>query len=226
MLKILKILWEYLRRFLGKIKNAVIIIKLKYKYSATIGRGCKISSDFKCGQNIKISDNANIGKNVIVGSNVTIGGNSIIRQIEVGDNSHLEGGVKIIGKGRGKIVIGKETYVGINNVLDFSDNISIGDFVHIAGPSTGLWTHSSARQAVNELPLADKNIDYRPTAPIIIENAVYIGGNTTIYPGIVIGHHSIISPNSAVTKSFEPYSMVGGVPAKLIKKLANFLSEE
>jgi len=91
--------------------------------------------------------------------------------------------------------------------------------VHIAGPSTGLWTHSSAKQAIAGLPLKEKDIKYRPTASITIENNVYIGGNCTIYPGVTLGHHSIIAPNSAVDKDVEPYTLVGGVPAIFIKHI-------
>ena len=37
-------------------------------------------------------------------------------------------------------------------------------------------------------------------------------------PGVEIGDHSIVASGAVVTKSFEPYSVIGGVPAKLIKK--------
>jgi acetyltransferase-like isoleucine patch superfamily enzyme len=79
--------------------------------------------------------------------------------------------------------------------------------------------HTSAPMCLNGIPLENKSLKYRPTNPIIIESNVYIGGNCTIYPGIKISHHSIITPNSAVTKDVEPYTMVGGVPAKVIKLL-------
>ncbi|NBC08454.1 MAG: hypothetical protein GVY26_14765, partial [Bacteroidetes bacterium] len=69
-------------------------------------------------------------------------------------------------------------------------------------------------------PLSYKEVDCRPVAPVVIEDNVYIGGNCTIYPGVKIGHHSVIAPNSAVTKDVVPYSMVGGVPAKKIKTLS------
>jgi len=101
--------------------------------------------------------------------------------------------------------------------LDNSDNIQIGNFVHIAGPTTALWTHSSAKMCMNSIPLNKATEKYRPTAPIKIEDNVYIGGNCTIYPGVKIGHHSIVAPNSSVTKDIPPYSMFGGVPAKFIK---------
>lgn len=72
---------------------------------------------------------------------------------------------------------------------------------------------------LNIIPLKEKGKKYRPTAPITIENNVYIVRNCTIYPGIKIGRHSVITPNSAVNYDVPPYSMVGGVPVKLIKRI-------
>ena len=140
-------------------------------------------------------------------------------EIEVGKNTPIEGGVVCTDYGKGKIKIGKECYIGVYNILDWSDNITIGNYVHIAGPSTGLWTHSSAKQCLAGLPLKNKDIKYRPTAPITIEDNVYIGGNCIIYPGVTIHQHSIVAPNSTVTKDVNSYTMVGGITAKIIKQL-------
>ncbi len=52
----------------------------------------------------------------------------------------------------------------------------------------------------------------------IIGNDVWIGHNATIMPGVTIGDGAIIATNATVTKDVEPYSIVGGNPAKLIKK--------
>lgn len=52
----------------------------------------------------------------------------------------------------------------------------------------------------------------------IIENDVWIGHNVTIMPGVKIGNGAIISTNSTVTKEVPPYTIVGGNPAKEIKK--------
>lgn len=52
----------------------------------------------------------------------------------------------------------------------------------------------------------------------VIGNDVWIGQYATIMPGIKIGNGSIIAANSTVTKNVEPYSIVGGNPAKLIRK--------
>lgn len=191
----------------------------RLRFKIRIAEDCFISSDFIFGQNVKIGVGVQIGGDVILGNNVIIGSNASISRIKVGNNSHIERGVVITGNGDGTIVIGEQSYIGINNILDWSGNITIGDYVHIAGPSTGLWTHSSAKQALNGLPLNDKDPEYRPIASITIESNVYIGGNCTIYPGVTIGHHSIVAPNSAVAKDVMPYTLVGGTPAVKIKSI-------
>ena len=184
-----------------------------------IGRNCQINKRAQLKGNVQIRDAANIGQNVILNKNVIVGSNTRLSEIEIGINTQIEGGVVCTGYGKGKIKIGKECYIGHYNILDWSDNITIGDYVHIAGPSTGLWTHSSAKMCLNGDLLNNKTSENRPTAPIIIEDNVYIGGNCTVYPGVTIHHHSIIAPNSAVTKDVPPNMLCGGVPGKVIKKL-------
>lgn len=58
-------------------------------------------------------------------------------------------------------------------------------------------------------------------SPIIIEDNVWIGANCTITKGVRIGTGSIVAANSVVTKNILPYSIVGGVPAKVIKNRKN-----
>jgi acetyltransferase-like isoleucine patch superfamily enzyme len=52
---------------------------------------------------------------------------------------------------------------------------------------------------------------------VIIEDDVWIASNCTIGKGVKIGRGSIISANSLVNKDVDPFSIFGGVPAKLIK---------
>jgi acetyltransferase-like isoleucine patch superfamily enzyme len=184
-----------------------------------LGKRIIFSKDFFLGKNCTLGDDVRVGRAVRLGSDISIGADTFIENIEIDDHSMLETKVVCTGYGKGKIKIGKHCYVGIGNVLDWSNDITIGDYVHIAGPSTGIWTHTSAPMCLNSIPLEQKGEQFRPTAPIIIEDNVYIGGNCTLYPGIHIGHHSIVAPNSAVTKDVPPYTMVGGVPAHEIKKI-------
>lgn len=67
-----------------------------------------------------------------------------------------------------------------------------------------------------------ENIEYeesklRQNKPIVIGNDVWIGANVVILPGVVIGDGSILAAGAVITKDVEPYSVVGGVPAKIIK---------
>lgn len=54
---------------------------------------------------------------------------------------------------------------------------------------------------------------------ILIGNDVWIGQDAIILPGVTIGNGAIIAAGAIVTKDVEPYSVVGGVPAKEIKKI-------
>ena len=61
-------------------------------------------------------------------------------------------------------------------------------------------------------------------APVVIEDDVWTGANVTILKGVTIGRGSVIAAGAVVTKSFPPYSIIGGVPAKLLK--TRFTPEE
>lgn len=54
-------------------------------------------------------------------------------------------------------------------------------------------------------------------APIVIEDDVWCGANVTILKGVTIGRGSVVAAGAVVTRSFPPYSIIGGVPAKLIR---------
>ncbi|MDP3981085.1 MAG: acyltransferase [Chlamydiota bacterium] len=56
-------------------------------------------------------------------------------------------------------------------------------------------------------------------SPVIIGNNVWIGANSMILPGSVIGDHSVIAAGSIVTGEIPPKSLAAGIPAKLIKTL-------
>ena len=68
----------------------------------------------------------------------------------------------------------------------------------------------------------DPNPDNRSATyrrPIVIEDNVWIGIGATVLPGVRIGYGSIVGANSVVTHDVLPMTVVGGNPAKFIKKI-------
>ncbi len=61
------------------------------------------------------------------------------------------------------------------------------------------------------------NIKIRDNRPVEIGNDVWIGANVCIMPGVKIGDGAVLAAGAIVTKDVEPYAIVGGVPAKLIR---------
>lgn len=107
-----------------------------------------------------------------------------------------------------------------SNILDdcfflLRDKIIIGNNVDIAYRVT-IITSSNASAS-------DFIRSYYPpfTAPVIIEDDVWIGANVTILGGVKIGKCSVVAAGALVNKDVPPYSVVAGVPAKVIKKIAN-----
>ena len=106
-----------------------------------------------------------------------------------------------------------------NNVLfnwpEFGDRLVIGRFCQIAsgakfvmGPANHRL-HSVTTYHLSELPRKGDTI---------IGNDVWIGRESLIMPGVKIGDGAIIAARSVVTRDVEPYSVVGGNPARFVKK--------
>lgn len=72
---------------------------------------------------------------------------------------------------------------------------------------------------IADVTVEDKFIDGKNPfdLPVIIEDDVWCGANVTILKGVTIGHGSVVAAGAVVTKSFPPYSIIGGVPAKLLR---------
>ncbi len=67
-----------------------------------------------------------------------------------------------------------------------------------------------------DIPMIEQGFsDYEE---VVIDDDVWIGNKVIILPGVHIGKSSIIAAGAVVTKDIEPYSIAGGVPAKLIKE--------
>lgn len=103
--------------------------------------------------------------------------------------------------------------------------LTIGKKV-IFGPKPTIITGDHRIDIIGKYIMDVTDSEKRPEhdAPVIIEDDVWCGANVTILKGVTIGRGSVIAAGAVVTRSFPPYSIIGGVPAKLLKM--RFASEE
>ena len=105
-----------------------------------------------------------------------------------------------------RISIGQYTNINQLCVLDGRGGLTIGDFVDVA-QETNIWTeqhdyNSPSYQAIS--------------APVTINDYVWIASRATILPGVTIGRGAVVAAGAVVTKDVPPLAIVGGVPAKVI----------
>lgn len=134
--------------------------------------------------------------------------------------------------------IGKEVHISPFTYIGSIANVSLGDYVQIGsfgrifaqgGLNIGnnvvvafgllLFTnnHNYDAQDLETIPF-DKRIIYKQ---VVIGDHVWIAAGVTILPGVTIGKGSVVAARSVVTKDVAPYTVVGGNPAKPIKKRSN-----
>ena len=133
------------------------------------------------------------------------------RKFHLGDNSVIES-FSCINNAVGDVIIGDHTRIGLHNTI--IGPVTIGNHVNLAqGITVTALNHN--------FPNSEKRIDEQgvSTAPVNIEDDIWIGANATILPGVSIGQHSVVAAGAVVTKDVEPWTVVGGNPDKFIKNV-------
>ena len=160
---------------------------------------------------ITFQKGAFIGYSVVCGGRNGFGKNSAIVSSSIGYGSYIAEGTRI-----SKTAIGKYCSIGPNVNCIFGKHPS----------STYVSTHPSFFALKTPVGFTYANQQYfEEFAPshngkhsITIGNDVWIGANVSLMDGIKIGDGAIVAANALVTKNVDPYTIVGGIPAKLIKK--------
>ena len=119
-----------------------------------------------------------------------------------------------------KLTIGK--YSGItNSVIQCHESITIGNYVNIGAGCMIMDTNfhnTDWRIRANREEDVQKNAK---TAPVILEDYVFVGTRTIICKGVTIGEKSIVAAGSVVVKSIPKGEIWGGNPAKFIANISN-----
>jgi acetyltransferase-like isoleucine patch superfamily enzyme len=105
---------------------------------------------------------------------------------------------------------GSDFHIGAINKVVIGNNVLLASRIYISDHSHGEITKDELAIAPNKRLLFSKGA-------VIIEDNVWIGEGVAILPNVTIGRNSIIGANAVVTKSFPPFSIIAGNPAKLIR---------
>lgn len=123
-----------------------------------------------------------------------------------------------------KVKVGNYTYGPLNIMCwdDKKEHLSIGSFCSVASGVVFILGGNHNMSSISTFPfrhfLYGDSSEAITKGEIIIEDDVWIGTNSIVLSGVTIGQGSVVAAGSVVTKSFPPYSVIGGNPAKLIKK--------
>lgn len=104
--------------------------------------------------------------------------------------------------------IGNNVWIGENVWIDDLANVRLGNNVVLSQGAFLLTGNHDYKKETFDLMLGE----------IMIEDGVWVGANSLITPGVVLGSHSVIGAGSVVAGDTEPYSIYQGNPAKYIRK--------
>ncbi len=185
----------FIKPFLKKSTGLIFLgsrTKIRFKSKISIGKTLQI------GDNVEI--NALSRNGVHIGHNVSILKNTIIE---------CTGVLRNLGEG---ISIGNNVGIAQNCFIQVRGQVIIGDNV-IFGPNVSIFSENHVF-IDTELPVS---VQGETRKGVTIEDGVWIGTRAIILDGVKVGKNSIVAAGAIVNKDVAPYSIVGGVPAKILK---------
>jgi len=133
---------------------------------------------------------------------MSIGHNTLLRSINVP--------VELATAPGARLEIGHDCFINYGVSIGCTRSVTLGARCRI-GPYVMIVD-------TNFHDLYDRNLRPEPE-PVVLEDDVWIGAKASILPGVTIGRGAVVGTGSVVTKNVQPFSVVGGVPAKLMKVL-------
>lgn len=171
-----------------------------------VGKRCRIKHAYKIttGKTITIGDNVEINalsqNGIRMGNNVSIHRNSIIE---------CTGVIRQYGEG---LVIGNNVGIAQNCFIQVRGTVIIGNDV-MFGPGVSIFSEDHGFADAGTLML-DQPVTRKG---VVIGNNVWIGTRAIILDGVTVGEGSIIAAGSIVKNDVPPFSIVAGVPGKVIR---------
>lgn len=175
-------------------------VNLDIRGDFTYGSGSGINE----GANIIIPEHAsiNLGDDCYIGRYVELGPSG---HIQIGDDTSIQDRCILLGD------------ITIGRYCSFAANIYISSGRHYFDLKPS-WLIKDQ----DKLVASDKQLASSHSKPVIIEDDCWLGINVVVMSGVTIGKGAVIGANTVVTQDVEPYSVVAGAPAKLVKKRLDF----
>lgn len=126
-----------------------------------------------------------------------------------GRDINVEAGA-VFGSGA-QLALGDRSGLGVD--ADIHGPVTIGNDV-MMGPRCTILTRN---HCIDDTTVPMNQQGFQEYEPVVIEDDVWIGANVTIMPGVRVGTGSVLAAGSVVVRDVPPYSIVGGVPAKVLR---------
>jgi acetyltransferase-like isoleucine patch superfamily enzyme len=133
--------------------------------------------------------------------------------ITLGDNVYVGHNTMLKGYHRNTMAIGRDTWIGQGCFLHSAGGITVGQAVGI-GPMVKILTSQHAGDETR-MPVLYTKLDF---APVVIEDGADLGVGSIVLPGVRIGEGAIVGAGAVVTRSVPAYTVVAGVPARVIRQ--------
>ncbi|MCX7853210.1 MAG: acyltransferase [Caldilineales bacterium] len=171
----------------------------------------------EAGVRLRFADQIHLGKNVYIDENVYL--HACPQGIRIGDNTFIMyGSVLHVYNFRNLphafIHIGRDSLIGEYNILRGQGGIRIGDRVYTA-PNVQILAVNHVYDDP-ERPMIEQGIT---AEGILVEDDVWIGAGAILTDGIRVGKGAVIAAGAVVTADVPPHTVVGGVPARVLKRI-------
>jgi maltose O-acetyltransferase len=191
--------WKKLSRDLRAGKSPAELIGKSARYARELASARLFLRDVnEVGEGVRTLERPRIDNQ----GQISIGAHTLLRSVNVPVELATSSGARLrIGA---DCSINYGVSIGCTEAITIGDRCRLGPYVMIVDTAFHELLDRSRRP---------------PSEPVVIEDDVWIGAKASIMPGVTIGRGSVVGTAAVVTRDVPPFSVVAGVPAKVVKTL-------